>query len=342
MTPDEAKRLVFLPGFSTSSIVTEISGRGVGLDVVREHIEKLGGIAELHGDPGRGLTVDIHLPMTLAIFRGVLVRCASRSFIMPSANVVRILRVPRAGEGAPRIVGGRPTLVVDGKVLACAGLAELLGLPEQPSPSASEHLTVLFTAAADRRLALIVDAVLGETEARAKPFGGILRQVRNISGAALLGSGAMALTLDAAGLIKTEQAGSASKGTPKAAAQAARRKSVLVAEDTITSRMVLQNILEAAGYAAHTAVDGQDAWEKLQTSDFDLVVSDVEMPRLDGFELTERIRADKRLGRLPVVLVTSLASRADRERGGAAGANAYIVKGGFDQGNLLAIVAKFI
>jgi two-component system chemotaxis sensor kinase CheA len=334
----EAERLVFMPGFSTSSMVTEISGRGVGLDVVRDHIEKLGGVAELRNAPGRGLSVDIRLPMTLAVFRGVLVSCASRAFLMPSANVVRILRVPAEGEGAPRIAGGRPTLTIGGRVIACARLAALLGLAEQPGDS--RHLTVLIAAAADRWLALIVDEALGETEARAKPLGGILRQVRNISGAALLGSGAMALTLDAAGLIRTELAGPPAALT--AAPKPARRKTVLVVEDTVTSRMVLQNLLEAAGYAAHTAVDGQDAWDKLQDAEYDLVVSDVEMPRVSGFELTERIRADKRLGRLPVVLVTSLASRADRERGGTAGANAYIVKGGFDQGNLLAVVAKFI
>jgi two-component system, chemotaxis family, sensor kinase CheA len=334
----EAERLVFTPGFSTSAMVTEISGRGIGLDVVRERIEKLGGVVDLRNAPGRGLAVDIRLPITLAAFRGVLVGAGGRLFIMPSANVGRIMRV---AEDAPMNLGGRLILQIQGKPIACARLAGLLGLAETPAAAPPSSLTVLVTAAADRRLALIVDEVLGETEARAKPFSGILHRVRNIAGAALLGSGAMALTLDAADLIKTDLFGAPQAAAPRPARAAARKK-VLVAEDTVTSRMVLQNLLEAAGYETATAVDGLDAWEKLQLADFDLLVSDVEMPRLTGFELTERVRADARLARLPVVLVTSLASRADRERGAQAGASAYVVKGGFDQGNLLSIVAKFI
>jgi two-component system chemotaxis sensor kinase CheA len=172
-----------------------------------------------------------------------------------------------------------------------------------------------------------------------KSLGKQLRRVRNIAGATVLGSGKVLPVLNVADLMQ-----SAVRMSPAATSLETEEapKSILVAEDSITSRTLLKNILEFAGYRVKTAIDGAEAFIVLATEAFDLVVSDVEMPRMGGFDLTARIRADKRLAHLPVILVTALNSREDRERGVDVGASAYIVKSGFDQGNLLEVVRRFI
>jgi two-component system chemotaxis sensor kinase CheA len=185
---------------------------------------------------------------------------------------------------------------------------------------------------------------LQEQEVLVKGLGSQMSRVRNVAGATVLGSGKLAPILSVYDLIKSavKQSFEGTVRRVEAQAQIEKAKSVLVVEDSITSRMLLKNILESSGYVVTTSVDGAEAYSALRTQDFDLVVSDIEMPRMDGFELTSTIRADEQLSHLPVVLVTSLGSREDRERGIDVGANAYIVKGSFDQNNLLATVARLI
>jgi two-component system chemotaxis sensor kinase CheA len=189
-----------------------------------------------------------------------------------------------------------------------------------------------------------VDEILDEREVLVKSLGPQLSRVRNIAGATVLGTGTVALILNVHDLMKS--AVKAAAAPARAAAAAAevntKRKSILVAEDSITSRTLVKNILEGAGYQVKTAVDGMDALTTLRTEAFDLVVSDVDMPRMSGFDLTAKIRADKKLSELPVVLVTALQSREDRERGIDVGANAYIVKSSFDQSNLLEVIRRLI
>jgi two-component system chemotaxis sensor kinase CheA len=185
--------------------------------------------------------------------------------------------------------------------------------------------------------------VLYEQEVLEKPLGGLLSRVRNISGVTILGTGELAPILNVADLLKSAVKVSLTGKKPAATGMAERPPgAVLVAEDSITARTLLKNILEAAGYRVETAVDGLDAFGKLQGGGFDLVVSDVDMPRMNGFDLTERIRRDRELGETPVVLVTALESREDREHGIEVGANAYIVKSSFDQSNLLETVKRLI
>ncbi len=177
-----------------------------------------------------------------------------------------------------------------------------------------------------------------------KNLGRQLSRVRNVSAGTVLGSGQVALILNVSDLIL-----SAMRITgPSLAAHTRKsqlehvKKSILVVEDSITSRMLLKNILESAGYEVQTAVDGVDAWTILKTNNFDVVVSDIEMPRMDGFELTSKIRTEEKFKNLPVVIVTSLESREDKERGIDVGANAYIVKSGFEQNNLLSVIRRLI
>jgi two-component system chemotaxis sensor kinase CheA len=221
--------------------------------------------------------------------------------------------------------------------VALVDLAEVLQLPSIPQkPGAPEATPILVLGAGEQRVAFVVDAVLDEREVLVKRLAKPLSRVRNIAGATVLGSGEVAPILNVADLLKSARtAGSGMRTAPAATPSAAPAKRILVVEDSITSRMLLKGILESAGYDVKTAVDGIDGFTALRAERFDLVVSDVEMPRMDGFDLTARIRADRALAELPVVLVTALESREDRERGIDVGANAYLVKSNLDQSNLL-------
>jgi len=194
------------------------------------------------------------------------------------------------------------------------------------------------------RVAFRVEEILGEQEVLVKALGPQLARVRNVAGASVLGTGQVVPVLNVPDLMKSAVKPMALSLAPVAAetGAAAKKQSILVVEDSITSRALLKNILESAGYDITTAVDGIDAYTALKTGTFDLVVSDVEMPRMDGFDLTAKLRSDKRLAQMPIVLVTALESREHRERGIDVGANAYIVKSSFDQSNLLEIIRRLI
>ncbi|MBI2926823.1 MAG: hybrid sensor histidine kinase/response regulator [Verrucomicrobia bacterium] len=336
----ESLALIFHTDVTTSPIITQLSGRGLGLAIVREKTEKLGGQVAVESRRGVGTTIRIVLPLTLATFRGILVEAAGRLFVVPTAQVERVARV-RAED--IQTVEGRETISLGGRAVALAHLADALELPRPPRTAEAPAPTpVVVLGAGDQRVAFVVDAVLDEQEVLVKRLPKPLARVRNIAGATVLGSGQVAPILNVADLLKSarKSGGAASRLAAGPRAEAATAKSILVVEDSITSRMLLKNILESAGYRVKTAVDGVDAFTTLREVPFDLVVSDVQMPRMDGFDLTAKIRADKKLAELPVVLVTALETREDRERGIDVGANAYIVKSSFDQSNLLEAVRR--
>lgn len=348
----ELLELIFYSGFSTSSIITDLSGRGLGMAIVREKIENLGGWIRVVSEPGLGSEFSIHLPVSMAISRGVKVLVAGRKFVLPSLKVERVLQV---GRDLLRKVEGSVTIVDEGRVLALVDLAAMLNLdPAGTSKKrgAVDEITLVVVGHGDRCRALVVDEVVGEQEIQVKDLGKQLLKVKNIAGATILGSGQVVPIIDVGDILKGSSAylsgaglvDSAEKiqadGADFEAVDSTRR--LLVVDDSITSRMLLQNILESANYEVTTAVDGAAALTCLKVEDFDLVVSDVEMPRMDGFTLTENIRADEHLRDIPLILVTSLGSREDRERGVAAGANGYIVKGEFDQNNLLEVIERLL
>ncbi len=338
----EAQRLIFEADVTTSPMITRLSGRGLGLAIVREKAEKLGGTVWVESQSRHGTHFSIVLPSTLATFRGILVEAAERLFVVPTIHVERVARV---NADDIRSVEGRDTVSLSGRALALVRLADALELPRAQSNGEAHAATlVLVLGTGDQRIAFAVDAVLDEQEVLVKPLRAPLSRVRNISGATVLGSGHVAPILNVSDLLKSaRKAGSAVVRAAAGARPAhAEAHSVLVAEDSITSRMLLKSILESAGYKVKTAVDGIEAFTLVRAEPFDLVVSDVEMPRLNGFDLTARIRADKKLAELPVVLVTALETREDRERGIDVGANAYIVKSSFDQRHLLDVVRRLV
>jgi two-component system, chemotaxis family, sensor kinase CheA len=343
LSEEETLGLMYQSEVSTSQIITEISGRGLGMAIVRAKVEQLGGQISVESKRGVGTTLRMVLPLALAQFRGILVEAAGQLLIVPTVNVERVLRVsPREIQ----TVENRETIALQGRAVALVRLEALLELPSKTTNrhDDSEHMPVVVVCSAEQRIALTVDAVLHEEEVLVKPFKKPLVRVRNIAGATVLGSGRAVPILNVADLMKSaRKSSSVLRPAPvEGNEMKAEQIKILVAEDSITSRMLLKNILESAGYQVKTAVDGMDAFTALREDRFQLVVSDVEMPRLNGFDLTARIRADKRLADLPVVLVTALESREERERGIDAGANAYIIKSNFEQSNLLEAVRRLV
>ncbi|GAB6057734.1 response regulator [Desulfonatronum parangueonense] len=345
ISPEEAQnldeqatlKLILRSGISTSRIITDISGRGLGMAIVQEAVENLGGDIQIQSFPQRGSVFRITLPMSMAGFRGLLVSEYGQTFVLPAAHVQSTLRLPR---DAVFTLEGRDGIAVQGAPLPLLRLGRVLEMDPMPdSPPASPHITVVVLRAGRQQMAFSVDAVLNEQEILTKSLGRQLVRVRNVSGAAVLGSGRLAPVLNVNDLLRSAvRVASPSRTAPTS--QEKPRLKVLVAEDSITSRTLLKNILTAAGYDVRVAVDGAAAWEALHQMRFDLVVSDVEMPELNGFDLTSRIRSDKNTAHLPVVLVTSLESRRDKERGIEVGADAYIVKSSFDHGNLLEVLRR--
>ena len=328
--------LMFESGLTTSPILTDLSGRGLGLAIVREKVESLSGSVAAELPAAGGTLFRMVLPTTLATFRGLLVALGEHQFVLPTRSVECVLRV---AANAVKTVENREAVEVGGQAVALVRLADALGLPAVAGANdADVQLAVLE--GGGRRIAFAVDTILGDQEVLVKGLGPQLKRVRNVAGATVLGSGRLVPILNVSDLLK-----SALRAVPKPASTAAapqRQQSLLVVEDSITARTLLKNILESAGFQVGTAVDGVDALTALRTGQFDLVVSDVEMPRMDGFELTARIRGDKKLADLPVVLVTALESREHKEHGVEVGANAYIVKSSFDQSNLFEAIRRLI
>jgi len=339
LTDRDMPTIVFQSGVSTSPIITDISGRGLGLAIVREKIEKLGGQILLETHRHIGTSFRMTLPLTLITFRGIHITAAGREFIIPTTNVEKVVRVKR---DEIKTVENRDTLFLNGTTIPLLRLENILELTEKNGDS--PMMTVLVLESQGTQIGFIVNEVLNEQEVLIKSLSHPLNRVRNIAGATILGSGKVAPVLNVSDLMKS--AAIAAVYCPKPGRSEAKggeiRKSVLVVEDSITSRMLLKNIMETAGYLVITAVDGVDAMTLLKTEKFDIVISDVDMPRMNGFNLTEKIRGDKKLAELPVVLVTALESREDKERGIDVGANAYIVKSSFDQSNLLEVIKRLV
>ena len=333
----ELVALIFRPGFSTAKMVTDVSGRGVGLDVVSTQVESLRGELEVAFERGRGTAFRLRLPLTASSLRGLLVQAAGQLFALPNSHVQSLMRV--GPDSIAKSEGREMLLTVNGPVPLCS-LCEVLGLAgaEVPAPPADDGKQLVVVIAADgRSVGLSVDRWLTEQDLVLKPFGRRVRRLRHVSAAAVLPTGQVSLVLKPHELVRSAYAlrprRSLSPGP--APSDVSKKKRVLLADDSVTTRTLEKSILESAGYEVITAPDGEQAFKLLQERGADIVVSDVEMPRLDGFGLAEAIRKSPRFRELPVVLLTALSSEEDRARGLAAGADAYLVKTAFDQDNLL-------
>lgn len=340
---DEADqaRLVFLPGFSTASTVSDVSGRGVGLDVVVSSVEALHGTVDVKFTPGGGSRFTLSVPLTLTTVRCLLATAAERTYAIATSAVQQLVRFDPATIAK---FSGRDVLLLGGTPTPLTALSEVLGQGKYQSSSENAKMLAVVVGVNDQRVALVVDELCAEQEVLVKSLGSRIRFARHISGATLLPSGGVALVLNASNVVATALGNKlyhhAAIERPKA--ETRRKQRLLAVDDSLTTRTLMKSILEGAGYEVVAAVDGVHAWELLTHTDVDLVVSDVDMPRMDGFTLTDKIRKSKKHGELPVILVTARGSDEDKTRGVRVGASAYLVKSGFDQSNLLKSIEQFI
>lgn len=340
MTDGEAISLIFQSSFSTSSTISEISGRGLGLAIAKENIEHLGGRLIVESRRGLGTTFRIKLPVTVATFRGVLIKCSDEILIVPTSDLDRLLRIKK--EQVKRGDNGQ-TIEIDGQEIPFLRLEHVLDLPT--SPMNPTHHLVMVLRHSEAKCAFEIDEVLEEQEILVKKLGKPLVRVRNVAGVTVLGSGKPSAILNVRDLLKSATNLAAQKERRQTEQTPAAVKKILVVDDTITARILMKNILESAGYLIKTANDGAEALrllEKavLENERFDLLVTDIEMPKLNGIELTKAVR--KTGLSIPIILVTSMTDQHFRETGTAAGADAFFVKSSFDQNNLLDVIKRLI
>lgn len=336
---DEAgvARLIFRPGFTTAPLITEVAGRGVGLDVVRRAVEALQGAVDVESRRGQGARIVLRMPLTLMSIRALLVEAGGQVFAFPSNHVQRLLAARPADL---RLVEGRQALLVEGAPVPVASLAGLLGLRE---PSPREGATPLVIAGpVDQPVAFGIERPLSEQEILVKGLGARIRRLRHFSGATTLPSGQLALILQVPDLLASAAEGPAAVAISSPTEAPKKKRRIVLADDSVTTRTLERSILEAAGYEVRVAADGAEAWRQLQAEGADLLVADVDMPAMDGLELTEAVRASEQYRALPVVLVTALESEDDRLRGLRAGASAYLIKSTFDQRNLLETIEQLL
>jgi two-component system sensor histidine kinase and response regulator WspE len=336
----ELLEFLFLPGFSTASSVSEFSGRGVGLDVVQDTIRKVGGSVRIASQQGHGTTFHLQLPLTLSVIRAVVVNVAGEPYAFPHTRIDRLIRVPRI---SVRSLEHRQFVTVDDHNVGLVVAAQLLDLPASPSPG--EDLAVVLLSDSTGTYGLVVDSFRGEQDLVVRPLDSRLGKVPNLSAAAILDDGSPVLIVDAEDLIRSMdqyiQTGSLSRCDTRPAGPT-RKKRVLVVDDSITVREVERQLLLHKGYDVAVAVDGMEGWNAIRTEKFDLLVSDIDMPRMTGLQLVSAVRGDEKLRDLPVVIVSYKEREEDRMRGLQVGANCYLTKSSFHDNRFIEAVEDLI
>jgi len=332
----DALALIFRPGFSTSRFITDVSGRGVGMEVVQTVLDRMRGSVALDSTPGRGTRVTLDLPLSLAMLPALLVRTGGVAYAIPATAVERVARFqPEEFQS----LEGRRAVRLEGETVPLVELAGLLGVTSERGDGGA--VTAVLLRAGARKVGFLVEEILDEGEVVLKDLGPFFGKVDFVAGATVLGSGEVVLILDPATLIRAARGAPTAPPGPSAVAATVPAR-LLVVEDSLIARDLERTILESAGFQVEVALDGLDALEKLGTGDYDLVITDIEMPRMDGFELLERIRAQERTRGLPVIVVTNREKAEDKRRGMELGADAYILKASFNQASLLETIQRLI
>jgi two-component system, chemotaxis family, sensor kinase CheA len=343
-SPEQLARAIFQPGFSTSSTVNRLSGRGMGLSVVYETVHRLQGDVNVRPKEGPGAAFLLSVPLSVSTSHLLLVSSGGQTFGIPSHGIERLYRVPL---DRVRTLEGKPVVKLEESAVPLYGLAHLLQLANAPAFPAGEALQVMVLKSGTSRFAIWADEFLAERDAMIRELGMPAPATGNVSGCALLRDGTVFVVLNPAGLAAS-CALSTVAPVPQvqgAANQTTARKiapSILVVDDSVTSRSLEKSILEAQGYRVRVAIDGLEALESLRAETVDLIVTDIQMPRLDGFGLLEALKADSRLKGIPVIVVSSLEGTEDRERGLLLGADGYLSKRKFDQAELLDAIRQMI
>jgi chemosensory pili system protein ChpA (sensor histidine kinase/response regulator) len=322
LTDEEALQLILEPGFSTASSVTQHAGRGVGMDVVVTEIKKLGGALFTESQPGKGVKFTIRLPFTLAITQALIVRTGEELYALPLPTVEGVARVPRS-EVEKHLAEETPTFNYGGQVYRFQHLGAFISGPPSVLPEADVSVPVILIRAGEHSTAVVTDELVGSREMVVKSVGPQVASIRGISGATILGDGRIVIILDMGALVRSEwRARPALESSPAAE----KRTFALVVDDSITVRRVTQRLLERNGMRVMTAKDGVDALSILQEHVPDIILLDIEMPRMDGYELAQHVRSDARLAHIPIVMITSRVGEKHRARAIELGVNDYLGK----------------
>lgn len=339
MSNTQALNLLCAPGLTTETEVSKVSGRGVGLDVVKTNVTELKGLIEISSEPGKGTKFTIRLPLTLSITLALFIKAHGETFAIPLDNIVETLRITPA---EIKKVERREAISVRDEIIPMVRLGEVLGLTRQGAQEKT-HIPVVIVGLAEKKLAILVDELVRKEELVVKDLGDHLKKVAHIAGATVLGTGEAVLILDISSLILDV---SSLPGLVKPLTDREEKKglkhTILVVEDSLITRDLEKSMLETAGYKVETAKDGAEALKKLAEERFEIVLSDISMPGMDGIEMLNRMRKDNRFSEIPVVVVSTKESEEDKKRGLEAGANAYLVKREFDQTNLLNTIERLI
>ncbi len=347
MTPNQIQSLILAPGFSTRNFITEISGRGIGLDVVRTNVERLKGTIEIESSPGEGCTFRLQLGTTLATLNALLLEVQGIIHALPIEFVQTSLLV---SQDEVYTHNNRESITFNDQPIYLANLADLLELSHSPAyaftTKSDQHDSdlkpIIVLKVGEEQFGFFVDRLLDTQEVVIKPQSQLLKRIRNVSGATILATGEVCMILNPLDLLKSVQKQTTSVELIKSKETLKRKPVILLVEDSLPVRTQERRLLEGAGYEVAIAVDGLEGYNKLKTRDFDAVISDVEMPNLDGFSLTTKIRQHPEYDDLPIILVTTLDSDEDKKRGADAGADAYIIKGKFNQDFLLETLARLV
>jgi two-component system, chemotaxis family, sensor kinase CheA len=336
---DELARVIFRPGFSTSDAVNHLSGRGMGLSVVYETVQRLQGDVNLKTKDGPGASFLLSVPLSVSTSHLLLTSSAGQIFGIPTHAIERLYCIRPDGV---ETLEGKPMVNLGGQAIPLFGLAHLLQIGDKSPTLPGELLPVMVLKSAGRRLAIWVDEFLEERDTMMQELG-MPTPSGNISGGALLRDGAVFVVLNPVGLAAncTPSAVTPVPGKAQPKVEPAAPE-ILVVDDSITSRSLEKSILEAHGYRVRVAVDGLEALDMLRIDKADLIITDIQMPRLDGFGLVQALKADSELSRIPVIIVSSLERPEDLERGLLLGADAYVVKRKFDQTELLDAIRQMI
>jgi len=338
MADEQIKQLIFTPGFSTSDEVSEVSGRGVGMDVVREKVSELKGSIELHSVPGQGTTFSIKLPLTLSIRENLLVGVGNEVFAIPIDAVLETIRVQTEDI---KVIENKKSVDFRGHIVPLIDLNDLFQFPHKGIME-RRYISVVIVQAVENKVGFLVDELMGREEIVTKSIGAPLHKVKNILGATILGDGRVVLILDVPSIIEMAEGEQPSHSLKAKPVRIKKKKTILLAEDTFSTAALEKNILEAVGYSVVLAKDGQEALEKASHETFDLIMTDVLMPRMDGFALTERLKKSPNNKQTPVIIVTTRGSDEDKRRGVDVGADAYILKSDFTSDLLLETIDRLI
>lgn len=342
LSASELFDFLFLPAFSTAQQISEISGRGVGLDVVKSTVESLGGSVHVQSEPGRGAAFHLRLPVTRSVMRAVSARVGEEMYAFPLHRIDRIDRIDRATLTSSE---GTPCFLFDGDPVSVVSARSLLGLPmASAAPASSESMPVVMVSDRGQRFAIAVDALCGEQDLVVRPLDPRLGKVQDIAAATILEDGTPALIVDVDDLLRSVERTAYAHAIESAApaGPALVRKRVLVVDDSITVREAERQLLVHSGYSVDIAVDGVDGLNALRRKTYDLVITDIDMPRLNGFELIRSIRKDAKLSALPVVIVSYKDRDEDRKLGLEVGASYYLTKASFHDERLLEAVQDLI